>query len=210
MNSRPAIFLLSMAGLFSQGAAQNPSAPEIPLNCLPVPLSPENFSEVKTNSPFTRVLSLSDLYFLTGVAQIDGKPVATLKNRKTEKTVLISDTPNEQGWKLVGVDENTDITKITATISIGDGAELTTVQFSESQLKPAPKKIIYDKWGRAVPSQKLIDKFRSLNREQMGVYQAWRARMVKKNPEMDKSHKRFPIIEKAMDAILAGQKPKEF
>ena len=89
------------------------------------------------------------------------------------------------------------------------GTAIANVRYEAGALSPEFKPINYqyDNQGRAIPPQPLIDKFRKMNREQMGRYQAWRAEMVKKDPSLDKSPKRFPIIERAMDAILSGKEP---
>ena len=45
---------------------------------LPQPFDPNALAAVTTSSPFTRMVNMSDNLVLTGIAYIDGKPVATI------------------------------------------------------------------------------------------------------------------------------------
>ena len=106
---------------------------------LPKPVATKDFSELMKNSPFTRSLDLSDSLILTGVAKVEGKPVATLMNKETKETYVISETPNAQGWKMVGISAGADLEKVTAKIALS-GGEVVTVRFDEAQLKPGEAK----------------------------------------------------------------------
>ncbi|MCB1203114.1 MAG: hypothetical protein KDN18_02560 [Verrucomicrobiae bacterium] len=108
-----------------------------------VPLSPEapsetDFEALRQTSPFTRVLNLSETYALRGVARINGEQVATLYNRDTKKTIVVTpDGKNDAGISLVGVNRAPELTGVIATISFaGDEAEL---RYEQSQISPEPK-----------------------------------------------------------------------
>lgn len=53
--------------------------------------------------PFTRSLGKSESLRLTGLAYIDGKPVATIVNNATGERHIVSNLPNAEGWTLLGV-----------------------------------------------------------------------------------------------------------
>lgn len=101
----------------------------------PTVLSADKFKEVLEKSPFTRTLNLSDTLSLTGVAHIDGKPVLTLLNRSTNESHLVSEEPNAKGWRLLEIDPSSELGKVEAKVSAGDG-EVVSVRFGEGQLNP--------------------------------------------------------------------------
>jgi len=106
---------------------------------LPQRVAPEHFAVLMRNSPFTRSLNLSDLLILTGLATMDGKQVATLMNKETKETYVVSEEPNPQGWKMVEVAGNEDLEKVAAKIVIG-GGEVVTVRYDKWSLKPGEAK----------------------------------------------------------------------
>ncbi len=106
---------------------------------LPVAITTVHFRELMENSPFTRSLNLSDSLILTGVARFDGKPIATLMDRETKQTYVISDVPNPQGWKMVDISPGADLETVMAKISVA-GGEVVTVRFDENRLKPGEAK----------------------------------------------------------------------
>jgi len=106
---------------------------------LPVAITTVHFRELMENSPFTRSLNLSDSLILTGVARFDGKPIATLMDRETKQTYVISDVPNPQGWKMVDISSGADLETVMAKISVA-GGEVVTVRFDENRLKPGEAK----------------------------------------------------------------------
>ena len=71
---------------------------------LPEPLTAQHFAALKSHSPFLRSLDLSKTLVLTGVARLDGEMVATLFNRESKTTQVVSQSANAQGWRLVGVE----------------------------------------------------------------------------------------------------------
>ncbi|MEM9280931.1 MAG: hypothetical protein AAGA96_03830 [Verrucomicrobiota bacterium] len=100
---------------------------------LPDPLSHSSYDDLLNHSPFTRSLDRSESLQLTGFAEIDGKPVVTLFDREKKKRLVVSDTPNSEGWRMVEVEPNLDPAQVAATLSV-DGGELVTIHYDEGQL----------------------------------------------------------------------------
>ena len=119
----------------------SPVAPEVGAQEaeLPLALTSDHFQALQENSPFLRSLDLSDSILLTGIAEIEGAPVATLFNRETRESYVVSEILNSQGWKMVGIDGSEDLEKVAARIATGAGAVI-TVRFDEGQLKPGEGK----------------------------------------------------------------------
>lgn len=75
---------------------------------LPQPLD-FNFAEsLVTESPFTRAVNLETMLQLTGVAYLNGRPVATVLNKQTKQSFLVTEEPNQLGWRLLAADAGTD------------------------------------------------------------------------------------------------------
>jgi hypothetical protein len=86
---------------------------------LPQPFDPNTLAAVVENSPFTRIVSISDSLVLTGMAYVDGKPVVTIFDKNAKQSIVVSDEPNLKGWKLVGAKPSEKIDFAQAQISIG-------------------------------------------------------------------------------------------
>lgn len=89
---------------------------------LPPEVGEKDFRGVVEKSPFTRSLNLPNSMILSGFAEMDGNRIAVLLDGETGDSVVVSESENEMGWKLVEVtgEENQLDAKV-ATISIGDG-----------------------------------------------------------------------------------------
>ncbi len=105
----------------------------------PTTVVAEDFSALKGQSPFLRSLNLSDLLILTGVAEVEGERVATVMNKETKETYVVSTKANSQGWKMVEMKSDGDLETVAAKIAI-DGGEVVTVRYAEFQLKPGESK----------------------------------------------------------------------
>jgi hypothetical protein len=134
-NSFVAFLLLSVAGLpclldaESEGGSRGLRLPE--------PLQENEFESLKARSPFLRTLDPSESLILAGIAIIDGNYVATLRERETKKTHILSTTNNEEGWRIVGVEGNpANLASVAAKISVAE--EVFTVRYDQQQLKPPP------------------------------------------------------------------------
>lgn len=101
-------------------AAQPPAVPAGPIDPdLPQPFDPNTLAAVVENSPFTRIVSISDSLVLTGMAYVDGKPVVTIFDRNAKQSIVVSEEPNLKGWKLVGAQPSEKIDRAQAKIAIG-------------------------------------------------------------------------------------------
>ncbi len=86
---------------------------------LPQPFDPSTLTAVVENSPFSRIVSISDSLVLTGMAYVDGKPVVTIFDKNAKQSIVVSDEPNLKGWKLVGARPSEKIDFAQAQIAIG-------------------------------------------------------------------------------------------
>lgn len=108
-----------------------------------VPVDPtlEDFQDLLSNSPFRRLMSLSDDLLLTGVAKLRQGLVVTVQNRRTNETITVSKEPNPQGWRLVGVTSGAEISDIQATIQVGK--QEITLRFDKE--RSSPERIRYSR-----------------------------------------------------------------
>jgi hypothetical protein len=105
---------------------------------LPQPINEQDTAELLMHSPFTRNLNLEDSLQLTGVAYVDGKPVATVYNRETRQSFVVSDQPNASGWSLKDVAPSTDLRNAHVTMMIGP--EEIRLAYGNEQLTPGAAK----------------------------------------------------------------------
>ena len=106
---------------------------------LPAAAVPADFASLQASSPFSRTLSLSDSLILTGIATVDDEQVATLLNKETKESYVVSSRLNSQGWKMVELQADADLEKVAAKVAIA-GGEVVTVRYAEWQLKPGESK----------------------------------------------------------------------
>jgi hypothetical protein len=103
---------------------------------IPEPVTADDFAPLKMSSPFLRSLDLSQSLKLTGVARIEGQLYATLVDRESKKTHLVTQAANPEGWRMVAVAGNqADLTTVTAEIAMASG-EVFAVRYDEQQLHP--------------------------------------------------------------------------
>ncbi len=145
---------------------------------LPKTFNPTQLAALIENPPFTRSVNPSDSLVLSGLAFIDGKPVATLFNTETKESLVVSEAPNLKGWTLSEAPAVTDITRAQAKISIG--GEVVSIRYNKDAL--TPDKMRREARGgpspgggpppggdggyqrsRPGPSQEDIDRYRSLS-----------------------------------------------
>jgi len=128
--------LLALAALLSTSlgadlvvATNTPSDPD-----LPQPVNEAAALEILANSPFTRSLDLSHTLQLTGIAYVEGHPVATFFNRETKRSFVLSDEPDESGWSLLETHPSTEFARTMVKIQAMN--EQFTVGFGEEQIDP--------------------------------------------------------------------------
>lgn len=107
----------------------------------PFPLS--RYQQLWERSPFqlesvappVESAGLAQRFALTGIAQINGEPIAFLMDRATQNRMMVKKDPNEAGLSLVQVDVPEKYNESTATIR--QGAEVGTVRFDAAPGGPA-------------------------------------------------------------------------
>lgn len=119
--------VLPAHGRASDGKSRDPD--------LPQPIDADIARPLLERPPFTRMLDLSDTLKLTGIAYVRGRPVATLINKTTKQTYVVSEEPNAMGWRLTGVSANPQMKA--AEVRIMVGGEVVSIRYSEAQLMPA-------------------------------------------------------------------------
>lgn len=129
--------LRGMAGVLLVGLGINVLAAED--GFLPTQVGESDFQSLSGQSPFTRALNLSDSLILTGIATVENEQVATLINKETNESYVVSSQLNSQGWKMVELNSDDDLEKVAAKVSV-DGGEVVTVRYAEWQLKPGDSK----------------------------------------------------------------------
>lgn len=126
------IFSIGLQTARVRAAEPKPADPD-----LPQPVTAEVARPLLESPPFTRMLDLSDTLKLTGIAYLRGRPVATLVNKLTKQTYIVSEEPNEMGWRLTGVSGNPRMKA--AEVKIMVGGEVVSIRYSETQLTPTKK-----------------------------------------------------------------------
>lgn len=86
---------------------------------LPQPFDETSLSAVIQNSPFTRIVSISDSLVLTGMAYVNGKPVVTIFDKNDKQSIVVTEEPNLKGWKLIEAQPTANIDRAQAKIAIG-------------------------------------------------------------------------------------------
>ncbi|MGB0153893.1 MAG: hypothetical protein ACPGFB_07665 [Verrucomicrobiales bacterium] len=132
MRRPPSILLGCLWGVFSLTT----KAADI---ALPEPVTPDYFQSLLEQSPFTRPLDLSGALILTGVAEVDGAPVATVIDTENGYSFAVSTFPDNRGWKLVELPEMDDIEIAVASIAV-DGGQVIKVYYDEDGIREAVKK----------------------------------------------------------------------
>ena len=156
---RAALMMLSLGVLWmplpARAADPLPVDPE-----LPQPLDQAMLKSLLKNPPFNRVVDYTDSLLLTGVAYVEGKPLATLRDKETKKTYVVSNVPNAQGWRLAGASIGAQLRHTQIRLQVGE--EVITIRYSDSLVssgKPAlstevklpsdAEAIVHDSSGKA-------------------------------------------------------------
>lgn len=146
-----ALFAVTGGACVARGQETRTSSPPA---SVPAAVTEQDFTALKTSSPFLRSLDLSQSLILTGFARIEGDLFATLLDRETKETHVVSKAANPQGWRMVAVagDQN-DLETVTAQIAMASG-EVFAVRFDEQQLKPGEAKPGGGQGGPGSPPQR--------------------------------------------------------
>jgi hypothetical protein len=125
---------IGVLSLMGKGIASDEKAADPDL---PQPLDLNLAEQLIKSSPFTRELNFSDTIKLTGLAYVEGKPMATLINRVTKQSYLVTEEPNAMGWHLAGVSAGSTINRTEVKIVVG--SETVTLHYSAIQASPTMK-----------------------------------------------------------------------
>ncbi len=162
----------------------------------------DDFTALRETSPFKRVLSISETYALRAVASLEDIQVATLYNRETEKTlVLTRNGEKADGMELVEVVgahmPSEDLSGVAAKISFaGEEVEL---KYEASQLSPAPKGRSRGSGGdrrdgdgdgeRRGPSKEDIERYKALSEENRNKLRQYIGHIMKQYPNMPREER---------------------
>jgi len=133
MNRFPTLFFALSVIASAADRKKNAADPD-----LPQPVDSALAQPLLDNSPFTRELNLSDSLTLTGIAYIQGKPVATVFDKAKKMSYVVSEEPNAMGWKLAEASAAVAINRSIARIMVGN--EVVTVRYSPDQLSVEDKR----------------------------------------------------------------------
>jgi hypothetical protein len=123
---------------FSVGTTR-PKKPTGPVDPdLPQPFDAASITTAVKASPFSRTVNLSDSLVLTGIASIDGKPMATLLDKEKGRSYIVSEEPNQQGWRLEEIKPTASIKFSQVKVNIG--GEIVTIRPDSEAQSEALKK----------------------------------------------------------------------
>lgn len=128
------MFLLSLTPTLAFCQAGNKPPPPARPEGVASAVALDHFQELLGNSPFRRLLSLSDNLVLSGVGKLPSGTVVTVMNRDTNETYTVSAEENAQGWKLLEVIGGRSLEEVEAKISVGK--ETVTIRFDRRRLRP--------------------------------------------------------------------------
>lgn len=123
--SRFGVILLSASGLFA--GIDSMVDPDLPQQ-----LDRSFANELLSNSPFSRSVNLEETLQLTGIAYVNGRPVATVLNKQTKERVLVFEEPNAQGWQILAANAGTDPSN--SQIELKVGPETITMHYHGQEL----------------------------------------------------------------------------
>lgn len=127
------LFVRVSAILFSLSVLQAQEAPEADPD-LPQPLDLSFADALVMNSPFTRTVDLAKTYQLTGVAYVDGRPIATVLNTETKQRMVVSEEPNASGLRLVAANAGGDLHETNVELQVG--GETVSMHYDGQQMVP--------------------------------------------------------------------------
>ena len=107
---------------------------------LPSPVDESQWEPLLAQSPFTRTLFLSESLILTGVAEVDGQPVATLMDTEAAESIAVSRKPSERGWKLVEMSGSDDIETAMVVIAVESGESI-KIRYDKERMESASQRM---------------------------------------------------------------------
>ena len=99
------------------------------------PVENDDFSALREGSPFLRIVDPAEKYVLRAVTRMDDEQIATLQDRESKKTILVTPSDDsEEGLRLAEVTPARDLEGVTATITFA-GQEV-DFKYDSSQISP--------------------------------------------------------------------------
>lgn len=190
-------------------------APEAGDPVLPLAVESSHFEHLLTHSPFVRTLNLAETFALRGIAEINGEQVATLFNRETNKSVVVTASrANAERMQLKSVTEAESLTGISALIAVaGEEVEL---KFEPERIAPLPKNPKGTGPGssgkspggsggeeRRGPSPQDVERYKSLPPEKQEKLREYIRQSMQSYPNMSREE-RGNLIRGAMTRLIDG------
>lgn len=185
---------------------------------LPRSLESGHFEALMGNSPFLRVLDLTETFALRGIAEIDGVPVATLFNRETKKSILVSASEaNAEQMQLMEISNGADDFLIGISATIAVAGEQVELKFEPERIAPRPKNAGSSGRGpssgggssepkdgeRRGPSKEDIARYQALPDEKKEKLREYIRQSMQKYPDMSREE-RGNLIRGAMTRLSDG------
>lgn len=117
-------------------------------NGAPTPVRAEDFQQLLEDSPFTRSLNRQKSLVLTGVAVVDGSPMAICLDIDTGRPAVISETPNERGLSLIEIQRLDNLRTAVAVIAEESGGTFEAT-YDEQLIKRSRKRFRFANMRRA-------------------------------------------------------------
>jgi hypothetical protein len=125
-------FLSCLSAILFSASCLHADDPAVVDPDLPQPMDRSFAENLVTHSPFTRSVNLEETLQLTGIAYVNGSPVATVLNKQTKERVLVFEEPNAQGWQLLAANAGTDPSN--TQIEMRVGPETITMQYHGQEM----------------------------------------------------------------------------
>lgn len=164
---------------------------------LPGATQEEDFTALRSASPFARVLNPAETFSLRGVAKVGAVSVATLYNRESGKSFVVTpESVGEEGIRLVEIEAGEELEEVKARVSFaGEEVELgyDPQQFVSAPRQASSGKGKGDRNGdgerRRRPSKEEMDRYNALAPEKQKVFQDYLRHVVEKYPEMPREER---------------------
>ena len=150
--------------------AEFPTTPATPATAvdpdLPQPFDPSLITKAMKTSPFNRSVNMSESLVLTGVAYVEGKPMATLLDKESKKTYVVSEEPNPSGWTLTEAPRTSDIKRMQVKVNVA--GEIVTIRHDNEAQDESMKKSKTSPGGGPPPGDDRRGEDRGFKREHRG------------------------------------------
>lgn len=183
--------------LFSWGILTVLAAQDMPEE-LPRPLTAGDFEQLKSRSPFLRTLNLSDTYLLRAVVSMGDESLATLYNRDTKETVVISSiNEDKRGMKLIKVSSADDLGNVSVKVALG--GEVMELKYDAGRVSPAGKGSSgrsgekkdggSDRKKHKGPAPEEVKRYKSLSPDKREKFHAYVKQTMKKYPNLSREER---------------------